>query len=145
MTTLLELGPWGWLVAGIVLMGLELTAPGAFMVWLGLAALVTGLLLFVVPLPWEFALLVFAALAVAFVLAGRRLVPRGTRTGEVALNDRAARVVGRTFVLDSPIAEGRGRIRVDDTVWRVEGPDMPAGAQVRVVGMVGTLLKVTAA
>jgi inner membrane protein len=145
MTYLLDLGAWGWVIAGLVLMGLELLAPGAFMIWLGLAAVVTGLLLFVVPMPWEATLLVFAALAVGAVLVGRRLTIKRRGTGEIALNDRAARIVGRTFVLEAPIAEGRGRIRVDDTVWRVEGPDLPVGAQVRVVGMVGTLLRVETA
>ncbi|WP_293856298.1 NfeD family protein [uncultured Alsobacter sp.] len=142
MTSLLDLGPWGWIVAGMVLMALELLAPGAFMLWLGLAALVTGGLLFAMPMAWEPTLLVFAGLAVVFVLVGRRLSVRAKKTGEVALNDRAARIVGRTFVLETPIEEGRGRIRVDDTIWRVEGPDLPAGAQVEVVGTQGTLLKI---
>ena len=145
MTALLTLGPWGWIIGGMLLMGLELLAPGAFMLWLGLAALVTGLLLFAIPIPWEPTLLVFAGLAVLSVLIGRRLSTRTKKTGEVALNDRAARIVGRTFVLETPIEEGRGRIRVDDTIWRVEGPDLPAGAQVEVVGTQGTLLKIKAA
>lgn len=140
----LDIGPWGWVIAGLVLMGLELLAPGAFMVWLGLAALATGLLLFVVALPVEAALLVFAGLAVVAVLVGRRMIGPPRQRGESALNDRAAKLLGRTFVLEEPISEGRGRVRVDDTLWRVEGPDLPAGAQVRVVGMDGMLLKVAA-
>lgn len=142
---MLDVGPWGWVIAGLVLMGLELLAPGAFMVWLGLAALATGLLLFAVALPVEVALLVFAGLAVVAVLTGRRMIGPPRQRGEAALNDRAAKLLGRTFVLEEPISEGRGRVRVDDTLWRVEGPDLPAGAQVRVVGMDGMLLKVAAA
>ena len=141
---LLDIGPWGWVIAGLLLMGLELLAPGAFMVWLGLAALVTGGLLFLVRMPVEVTLLVFAALAVLAVLLGRRLVGPPRQSGESALNDRAAKLIGRTFVLEEPISEGRGRVRVDDTLWRVEGPDLPAGAQVRVVGMDVMLLKVEA-
>jgi len=141
----LAIGPWGWVIAGLLLMGLELLAPGAFMVWLGLAALVTGLLLFVVDMPVEATLVVFAALAVLAVLVGRRLVGPSRQQGESALNDRAAKLLGRTFVLEEPIREGRGRVRVDDTLWRVEGPDLPAGAQVRVTGLDGMLLRVEAA
>ncbi|MHB2165455.1 NfeD family protein [Alsobacter sp. R-9] len=139
---ILDIGPWGWVIGGLVLMGIELLAPGAFMVWLGLAALVTGLLLFLVKLPVEMTLVLFAVLAVIAVLTGRRLIGPPRQRGESALNDRAAKLLGRTFVLEEPISEGRGRVRVDDTLWRVEGPDLPSGAQVRVVGMDGMLLKV---
>ena len=133
---------WGWFVVAAILMAVELIAPGAFMLWLGLAALVTGGLLFAVPMPWEATLLVFAVLAVVFVLVGRRISGARSQTGEAALNDRIGKLIGRTFQLEAPIVEGRGRIRVDDTTWRVEGPDLPAGTQVRVVGLDGTLLKV---
>ncbi len=115
------------------------------MVWLGLAAVVTGVLLFLVPMQVEATLLVFAALSVVAVLAGRRMIGPPRQSGESALNDRAAKLLHRTFVLEEPIREGRGRIRVDDTLWRVEGPDLPAGAQVRVVGMDGMLLRVAEA
>ncbi len=137
------MAPWIFVVGGVVLMGLELLAPGAFMVWLGLAGVVTGLLLFAVPVGWEVALVVFAVLAVGFALLGRRLAGGKTSgEGQDGLNERGRSLVGRTFRLDEPIAERRGRVRVDDTVWRVEGPDAPAGAQVRVVGVEGTLLRV---
>jgi membrane protein implicated in regulation of membrane protease activity len=135
--------PWIFVVGGVVLMALELLAPGAFMIWLGLAGVLTGLWLFVFPLGWEIALVIFAVLAVAFALVGRRLAGGKTSdAGQDGLNERGRALVGRTFRLEEPIAERRGRVRVDDTVWRVEGPDAPAGAQVRVVGVEGTLLRV---
>jgi membrane protein implicated in regulation of membrane protease activity len=146
MDALIGLGPWSWIIGGLLLMAVEVLAPGAFMLWLGLAAIATGLVAFVTPLSMEVAALVFAGFAIISVLIGRRvMVQRRQPTGEQALNDRGRQIVGRTFVLDAPIAEGRGRVRVDDTVWRVEGPDMPAGTSVRVTGVEGTLLKVAKA
>ncbi len=142
MDEILRFGPWTFVVAGVVLVALETMAPGAFMLWLGLAALATGLVLFVAPLGWELALVLFAVLAGISVLIGRRVAGTGPRRSHTSLNERGRSLVGRVFVLDQPISERRGRVRVDDTVWRVEGPDVPAGTQVRVVGVDGTLLKV---
>ena len=140
-------GPWSWLVLGLVLMGLELVAPGVFLIWLGLAAVLTGLLDAALGLSWQAALLVFAALAVAAVVAGRMVTrPREEdEGGRPTLNRRGHALVGRVFTLDAPIVEGSGRIRVDDSSWRVTGPDGPAGGRVRVVRIEGTTLVVEAA
>ena len=139
-------GPWGWIVAGLVLLGLELFAPGAFLMWLGLAAVVVGLASLAVVLPWQGAAVLFVVLASIFVLIGRRIaVRRAAAEDDLRLNDRAARLVGLTFPLADAIEGGRGRIRVDDSSWGVEGPDLPAGTIVRVVGHDGVRLKVIAA
>ena len=113
----LKLGPWGWFIAGLILMGLEVLAPGAFMLWLGLAAIATGFVSLAVILSWQGSVVVFAVLSIVSVLIGRRmLMDRSRPKGESALNDRVAKLVGRTFVLDQPIEQGRGRVKVDDTV-----------------------------
>lgn len=136
-------GPWGWIVAGIALLALEVVAPGAFMMWLGIAAIVTGVIAFAVPLSWEWAGLLFAGLALASVGIGKRFNGRAGRDGDAPfLNNRGQALVGRIFVLDSPIENGVGRVRVDDTVWRVQGDDAPSGAQVLVAGVDGSTLKV---
>lgn len=137
-------GPWGWIIAGVLLVGLEVLAPGAFMLWLGIAALVTGALLFVVTLPWEATALVFAVLAVGSVLLGRWLSRRRPALArpEPVLNRRGDSLVGRVVLLEEAIDQGRGRARIDDTVWRIEGPDLPVGRRVRVVGVDGALLQV---
>ena len=143
MAWLVGLGAWTWIIGGLALNGMEVLAPGAFLLWLGIAALATGLVAFAVAMSLEASALVFAAFAVLAVLIGRRMMRQEPRnTGESALNDRGAQLVGRTFVLDAPITEGRGRVRVDDTMWRIEGPDLPAGAEIRVTGVEGTLLSV---
>lgn len=139
-----DLGPWTWIVLGLVLMGLELIAPGVFLLWLGFAAVATGLLDWAFDLSWQAAALTFAVLSVGSVLLGRALTrhPDEEDEGPSALNRRGHALIGRVFTLETPIAEGAGRIRVDDSSWRVVGPAAPAGASVRVVRIEGATLVV---
>jgi inner membrane protein len=139
-----SLGPWAWIVLGLALMGLELLAPGVFLLWLGLAAMLTGVLDWAFALSWQASALCFALLSVVSVLAGRKLTRRPDEEdqGPAGLNRRGHALVGRVFVLEAPIADGAGRIRVDDSSWRVTGPNAPAGASVRVVRADGATLVV---
>ena len=139
-------GAWSWLIAGLVLLGLELLLPGGVFVWLGIAAMITALVSFAFPLDWprEFGLFgILGILAIVFWLRVVRL--RGNRTDRPLLNRRAERFVGQEAVLDEPITDGYGRVPLGDTVWRVAGPDLPAGRRVRIVGHEGAVLKVEAA
>ncbi len=146
---ILELGPWGWWALGLVLLAAEVVAPGMFLVWIGIAAILTGavsLLLWETSFwVWQVQLVFFALLAVAAVFAGRRLLAGSDASDEPLLNQRGARLIGRTAVLEKPISEGRGRIRLDDTTWTVSGPDLPAGARVKVTGSSGGRLTVESA
>ena len=141
-----NLGPWSWIILGLVLMGLELVAPGAFLLWLGLAAMLTGIIDWAFGLSWQAAALVFAALSVFAVLIGRAVTRdrADEDASRPALNRRGQSLVGHVFTLDSPIAGGSGRLRVDDSSWRIVGPDAPAGATVRVVRVEGATLVVEA-
>jgi membrane protein implicated in regulation of membrane protease activity len=144
-----ELGPWSWWVLGLVLLAAELVVPGFFLVWIGLAAVIVGALslaLWNEPFwSWQVQMLLFAALAVLTVVLGRRYVYRiNKESDEPFLNQRGASLVGRTATLHEPIAEGRGRIRLDDTYWSVMGPDLPAGTRVKVVASNGRDLTVEA-
>ncbi|THK36032.1 NfeD family protein [Ensifer sp. MPMI2T] len=142
----LELGPWSWWVLGLVLLTAELVLPGVFLVWIGFAALATGslsLLLWDTAFwVWEIQVLVFALHSVFAVLIGRRFVSSSADSDEPLLNKRGESLVGRTAVLEQPIAEGRGRVRLDDTTWAVEGPDLPVGTRVRIVASSGRHLTV---
>ena len=142
MTGLLaELGPvWAWVLAGLALMGGELVLPGVFLVWLGIAALLTGSTAAAFALPWQAQLTVFALLSVAAVVLATRL----NRRPAPVLNRGAHRLIGRSFVLDAGMRDGHGQVRIDDTLWRVAGPDLPAGTRVRVTGAEGTVLRVAA-
>ena len=129
------LGPWNWWLLGILLALVEVVAPGTFFIWFAVAAILVGTLALLVDLSWQAELLIFVLLSAVAVLAGRRTFGRReTRRQEPNLNDRTARQIGRLAVLDTPIVNGTGHIRLDDTIWRVEGPDLPAGRQVRIRG-----------
>ncbi len=142
----LELGPWSWWVLGLALLAAEVMLPGVFLVWIGLAALITGgfsLLLWDASFwIWQVQAVVFALLSIVSVFIGRRFVVSSSESDEPLLNKRGESLVGRTAVLEQPIAEGRGRVRLDDTTWAVEGPDLPAGARVRIVASSGRQLTV---
>ncbi len=134
-----ELGPWVWWILGLVLLAAELALPGVFLVWIGIAALATGILSLALweasYWTWQLQVLVFAALAILATFLGRRYLA-GTdnnASDEPLLNQRTASLVGRTATLQEPIVNGRGRIRLDDTFWSVKGPDLPVGATVEVV------------
>jgi membrane protein implicated in regulation of membrane protease activity len=141
------LGTWNWLIFGVILMALELMAPGVFLFWLGLAALLVGLLSFVINPSWQMQILMFAIFAAGAVPLWQRVARSNTAVSESNpfLNKRADALVGRVFTLEKPIIDGSGTVRIDDTIWRVAGPDAPAGTRVKVVHADGASLTVAAA
>jgi inner membrane protein len=140
------LGTWNWLIFGVILMALELIAPGVFLFWLGLAALLVGVVSFVFTPSWQVQILMFAIFAAAAVPLWRRLAhSHAANTNSPFLNKRADALVGRVFTLEKPIVDGAGTVRIDDTVWRVAGPDTPAGSRVKIVQADGARLTVAAA
>jgi membrane protein implicated in regulation of membrane protease activity len=141
------LGTWNWLIFGVLLMALELLAPGVFLFWLGLAALLVGLLSFLISPSWQLQLLMFAVFAAAAVPLWRRLARSNSAVSlsNPFLNRRADALVGRVFTLERPIIDGSGTVRIDDTIWRVAGPDTPAGSRVKIVKADGASLTVAAA
>jgi membrane protein implicated in regulation of membrane protease activity len=150
---IVELGPWSWIVLGCVLLALEIVLPGFFLLWIGLAALVTGALsLFPGALTlilwdaswwtWQVQVVVFLVLAVVFAYGGSRLMrPRRDDSDQPLLNRRSEQLVGKVATLTEPIRDGHGRVRIGDTMWRVTGPDLPAGTQVRVKAATATDLE----
>jgi len=127
---------WLWLVAGILLCAAEAVAPGMFLLWIGIAALVTGLVLAVVSLSLPWTLVLFGVLTIVSLLLGRKFYgSRDTEGDRPFLNRRADSLVGQTFILTDAIRQGEGRINVNDSPWRVRGPDMPAGTKIRVTAV----------
>jgi membrane protein implicated in regulation of membrane protease activity len=142
-----QLGPWSWWVLGFLLLVAEIAVPGIFFMWVGIAAIAIGAVSLLhwdsLWWTWQLQFVAFAVLAVLAALIGRQIMAAQDRsTDEPHLNKRGASLVGRTAVLDQPIREGRGRIRLDDTWWIVNGPDLPAGTRVRVTESVGRELNV---
>ena len=129
---------WHWWIVGVALAAVEMAAPVLVFLWLGIAAGVTGLVLFFVPgISMETQLLIFAVVSVVSVGAQRVYLRRHPiESDDPTLNRRAEQYIGRTFTLENAIEHGRGKVRVADTLWRVRGEeDMAAGVAVRVTGV----------
>jgi membrane protein implicated in regulation of membrane protease activity len=140
-----SLGTWDWFILAALLFLLEVLAPGMFMLWLGLAAVIMGIVATTIALSWQVQLIGFAVLALVLVPAWRHFATKVEKPAESPfLNRRAEGYVGRVFTLDKPIVDGFGAVRIDDTIWRVSGPDCPAGSRVRVAGTDGANLLVEA-
>jgi membrane protein implicated in regulation of membrane protease activity len=141
------LGPYfWWIVAGVLLLA-EMAMPGFFMLWLALAAALTALLDLYFHFSWAGEIFAFAALAFLCVLGSWRFVmsSRRMKSDSPHLNQRHHGLVGRTFILDLAIINGSGKIKVEDTLWDVDGPDLAVGARVKVLGVNGMRLIVEAA
>jgi hypothetical protein len=144
-------GAWSWIVGGLVLLGLELMVPGGVFLWFGISAIVTGILSlrYAVDVSVQFGF--FGVLGLVTVWVWLKLVRQPAKRAEAEseagrfLNDRAERFVGTEAVLNEPITSGFGRLPLGDSVWRVSGPDMPAGRKVRIIGHDGPVLRVEAA
>lgn len=132
-----------WILAGLLLI-LELTAPAFFFLWLGIAAAAVGMILLVFPaIPVETQLVLFAVASIVAVLAWHKYRElRPLQTDQPLLNRRGHQYIGRVFTLDKPITNGEGKVTVDDSTWRVTGPDLPAGTAIRVTGIDGVIFKV---
>lgn len=135
---LTSLGAWNWAILGIVLLLLELVFPGVFLVWFGLGGLLTALIAMffsgsALIATWEVETLLFLIFSVILVFVGRNFFRRDRETDEPLLNRRTDQIIGRMAILEEPVLDGQGRVRVDDTIWRVKGPDLPSGTQVRLI------------
>jgi membrane protein implicated in regulation of membrane protease activity len=135
-----------WILAGLLLI-LELTAPAFFFLWLGIAAAAVGLILMVFPsIGIETQLVLFAIAAVFSVLAWRKYrESRPIITDQPNLNRRGQQYVGRVFSLTQPITNGVGKVIVDDSTWKVKGPDLPTGTHIKVTGVEGVVFQVESA
>ena len=145
MSILGEILFWHWWVAGVLLLIVEMLVPGLIFLWFGLAAGLVGLTLLAFPeMTWQVQLLIFAALSVISLVAGRSFLRRRPiETDRPTLNRRGEQYVGRHFTLEEPVVNGLGKIKVDDSIWKIEGEsDLPVGARVRVTAVDGTILTV---
>lgn len=134
----------GWAALAVILFAAEAMAPGAFMLWFGFAAVAMALVVLVAPgLGWLAQAVLFSVLALISVAVYRRWFRgKGRQSDKPLLNRRAEQLVGSVAVLDQAIEGGRGRVKIDDAFWTVEGPDLPVGMRVRVVAVNGMTLKV---
>jgi membrane protein implicated in regulation of membrane protease activity len=135
---------WHWWVLGVLLLVVEMFIPGAFFLWMGISAGVVGLVVLLLPaIGLKTQIAAFAVLSIVTVLLARTYLRRNPLPTDLPqLNRRAAQYVGRALTLSEPIVNGFGTVRVDDSMWRIQGPDCPAGTIVEVVSTDGAMLNV---
>lgn len=135
---------WHWWILAIALLVLEVFAPGTFFLWMGISAAVVGAMLLVAPdMGWEYQVFIFAILSVGSIVVWRQYFKKHpVQTDQPALNRRGEQYVGRTFTLTEAIENGSGKIRVDDTTWKIVGEDCDINSKVKVTGVDGVILKV---
>ncbi|MFV2060287.1 MAG: NfeD family protein [Gammaproteobacteria bacterium] len=138
---------WNWWILGIGLIILEIFAPGAIFMWMGIAAGIVGFILMLFPdITWQVQFIIFSVFSVASIVAWHSYLKKNpTKTDQPTLNRRGQQYVGRTFTLEEAIVNNVGKIKVDDSIWKVEGENCDAGAQIKVVDVDGVVLKVESA
>lgn len=144
MEFLQDITYWHWWIFAILLVVLEIFAPGTLFLWLAIAAGITGItVLLPLGLSLEMQLLVFSIVAVVSTIAGRAWVSRRPiETDHPNLNQRGQIYIGRELTLTAAISNGIGKAQVDDSVWQVSGPKLDQGARVKVVNVNGATLVV---
>lgn len=137
---------WHWVVFGFLMITLEVMIPGAFFLWVGIAAFLLGAIVFLFPFTsLAIQLVTFGVLALLATIAGRKVMRQVTSTATPSLlNRRGQQFIGEVIALDVPIVNGQAHVTVGDSKWRVKGPDLPAGTVVKVVGVDGNILIVIA-
>ena len=138
-----SLAYWHWLVLGVVLGIIEVFAPGAFFLWLGISAGIVGILIWLLPaVSWEIQILLFAVLSIASVVLARRYLNfHPLETDLPNLNQRGQQYVGRVFTLEEPVINGQGKIQVDDSTWKITCDDCATGTKVVINGVDGVVLR----
>lgn len=131
-----------WLIIGAVLMLLELIVPGVYLFWLGAAALAVGGLLSFIPLEFTIQILFFAIFSVIALIIGVKVYKGKNRDIETHhLNQvRGAEYIGKTYTLTVDITNNSGRLPIGDSVWSIQGENLPAGTQIKITKIVGNTL-----
>ena len=134
---------WLWLIAAAALGIAEMIVPGAFLMWIGLAALVTGVVTLLLPLPEVAQFGLFAVTSFASVFAGRRYLAANPIVSiDPMLNDRAARMIGGIVIAVEPVDALQGRVKAGDSIWSARGAEAGVGERLRIVGLEGGVLLV---
>lgn len=137
-----HLNYWQWWLLGLLFVVLEVFAPGAFFLWMGIASGVVGFILLLAPsLGWQYQFIVFSIFFIVGIATWRLyLLKHSTQTGRPSLSHRGEQYVGRCFILEYPIVDGIGKIQVGDSCWKIRGEDCEAGCRIRVTSVDGAIL-----
>ncbi len=135
---------WHWWAFGSMLLILEILLPGAFFIWIGIAAIALGFLVMFMPyLSFESQLFIYSIIALIAVILGRVYFAKNPiQSEQPLLNERTVQYLGRVFTVVEPIIDGRGKVQIDGSFWRVEGEDCPEGTRVKIVKVSGMHLEI---
>ena len=134
---------WLWLIGGVVLLIAEVIAPGFFLVFIGAAAMAAGLFTLLFDLPIAFQFVLFTVYAIIAVMIGRKVYANAAvDSTDPLLNDRSARLVGKSVTVIEAVDEHSGRVRVGDSEWSARGGPGRPGERVRITGVDGNCLLV---
>jgi len=137
-----------WLSLGGLLLAAEMLGGNGYLLWSGIAGVITGLLVWLIPLSWEWQGVIFAVLILLAVWLWSKWLARQVKEQKPAdsrLNQRGQQLLGQRFILETGLVNGRGHLRIGDSSWPVSASDdLSAGTQVEVVAVVGITLSIKA-
>jgi len=141
-----NLGVWHWFALALILIIFEIILNSGFLLWIAIASGIVGLVVALfADITWLSQLLIFGIIASLTCIIGQVYFRKASRpVAGYRLNRRGEQYIGRSFILSEAIVNGVGHIQVDDTLWKVKGPDRASGERVKVVGMEGVILIVVA-
>lgn len=141
MDLISNISAWHWLIFGVILIGLESLAPIAYLMWFGSAAIIQGCITYVFAIDPMTQIMLYAALAIAVTVLGRRFVPINIKQSDQKnMNRRQDGMIGRKITLTNPMVDGQAQVKVGDSVWNAKGPDAPVGTHMVVVAVEGVKL-----
>lgn len=140
----IELVFWYWFVLGVLFLVIEILTPGFFFLWMSVASVITGIIVWLFSsLSTDVQLVIFSVLTVIAIILWRVFGKKYViETDQPLLNQRGSQYVGRTFNLYEPIENGQGKIKVDDSIWKVHGEDCDIHTKVKVIACRGTVFDV---
>jgi inner membrane protein len=135
---------WYWWVLALVFLVIELLAPGFFFLWMAASGFVTGMMVWLIPaISMNVQICVFSVLSIVAILVWKFYMKKhAIQTDQPLLNKRGAQYIGRVFNLHEAIENGQGKIKVDDSIWKVRGLDCDITTRVKVTGINGTVFEV---
>ncbi|RVT42222.1 NfeD family protein [Sphingobium algorifonticola] len=132
---------WMWLILAVLFGIGEIVIPGVFLLWIAIAAALTGGIAMLTGIAIPAQIILFAVLCLIATYAGKRWYrDHPVASQDPLLNDRAARLVGETVTVVEAIRGGQGRVKLGDSVWPCRGPDADEGTVMRVTGVNGNAL-----
>jgi membrane protein implicated in regulation of membrane protease activity len=134
---------WVWIAIGLILAALEMLVPGVYLIWLAIAAIITGLLTLGIGLGLPAQVVVFVSLSLIAAFSAKRFLRDSPiESSDPLLNQRGTRLIGENALVTQAIVGGSGRVKYGDSEWIARGPDIGEGERVRITGSDGTILMV---